>query len=70
MDNRPHGLQTGQSVVFREVHGMEELNGTVQRVSGIIDHLFTLLNIENFAIHLYIMPTNISHRNGGKKTLD
>ncbi|CAG11186.1 unnamed protein product, partial [Tetraodon nigroviridis] len=36
MDNRPHGLQTGQSVVFREVHGMEELNGTVQRVSEVL----------------------------------
>lgn len=39
MDNRPHGLQTGQRVAFREVHGMEELNGTVQHVSGIIHTL-------------------------------
>lgn len=36
MDNKPHGLQTGQSVVLREINGMEELNGTVQQVSGII----------------------------------
>lgn len=36
MDNQPHGLQTGQSVVFKEVNGMVELNGTVQQVSGII----------------------------------
>ncbi|TNN78744.1 Ubiquitin-like modifier-activating enzyme 6 [Liparis tanakae] len=28
MDNQPHGLQTGQSVVFREVNGMVEVNGT------------------------------------------
>lgn len=40
MDNRPHGLQTGQSLVFREVNGMEELNGTVQHVSGTIDNWF------------------------------
>lgn len=36
MDNQPHGLQTGQSVVFKEVNGMVELNGTVRQVSGII----------------------------------
>ncbi|KAF3852132.1 hypothetical protein F7725_005487 [Dissostichus mawsoni] len=34
MDNQPHGIQTGQSVVFREVHGMVELNGTARPVSG------------------------------------
>lgn len=36
MDNQPHGLQTGQSVVFREVGGMVELNGTSRQVSGTI----------------------------------
>lgn len=35
MDNQPHGLETGQSVVFREVNGMVELNGTARQVSGI-----------------------------------
>lgn len=35
MDNQPHGLETGQSVVFREVNGMGELNGTARQVSGI-----------------------------------
>ncbi|KAA8594866.1 hypothetical protein FQN60_012001 [Etheostoma spectabile] len=34
MDNQPHGLQTGQGVVFREVNGMVEVNGTTQPVSG------------------------------------
>lgn len=43
MDNRPHGLQTGQSIVFREVNGMEQLNGAVQHVSGILDYLFQYL---------------------------
>uniref|UniRef100_A0A674MKI6 E1 ubiquitin-activating enzyme n=1 Tax=Takifugu rubripes TaxID=31033 RepID=A0A674MKI6_TAKRU len=43
MDNRPHGLQTGQSVVFREVNGMEELNGTVQHVSEVLSpHSFAI----------------------------
>uniref|UniRef100_A0A674NBJ8 Ubiquitin-like modifier-activating enzyme 6 n=1 Tax=Takifugu rubripes TaxID=31033 RepID=A0A674NBJ8_TAKRU len=42
MDNRPHGLQTGQSVVFREVNGMEELNGTVQHVSVLSPHSFAI----------------------------
>lgn len=36
MDNQPHGLQTGQSVVFREVNGMVELNSSVRQVSGIM----------------------------------
>lgn len=35
MDNQPHGLQTGQSVIFKEVNGMVELNGTSRQVSGI-----------------------------------
>jgi len=39
MDNQPHGLQTGQSVIFREVNGMVEVNGTVRPVSGIISSL-------------------------------
>lgn len=34
MDNQPHGLQTGQSVIFKEVNGMVELNGTSRQVSG------------------------------------
>uniref|UniRef100_A0A3Q3W5P7 Ubiquitin-like modifier-activating enzyme 6 n=1 Tax=Mola mola TaxID=94237 RepID=A0A3Q3W5P7_MOLML len=41
MDNQPHGLQTGQSVVFREVKGMVELNGTAKHVS-ISPHSFTI----------------------------
>lgn len=45
MDNQPHGLQTGQSVVFREVNGMEELNGTARQVSGIISTLKILCSV-------------------------
>lgn len=47
MDNQPHGLQTGQSVVFREVNGMKELNGTARPVSGIYidDNGFSVLKV-------------------------
>ncbi|KAM7419181.1 hypothetical protein PAMA_016345 [Pampus argenteus] len=42
MDNQPHGLQTGQSVVFREVNGMEELNGASRQVSVLSPHSFAI----------------------------
>ncbi|KAM9362971.1 ubiquitin-like modifier-activating enzyme 6 [Symphorus nematophorus] len=42
MDNQPHGLQTGQSVVFREVNGMVELNGSVRQVSVLSPHSFAI----------------------------
>uniref|UniRef100_A0A3P8PTI3 Ubiquitin-like modifier-activating enzyme 6 n=1 Tax=Astatotilapia calliptera TaxID=8154 RepID=A0A3P8PTI3_ASTCA len=42
MDNQPHGLQTGQSVVFREVGGMVELNGTSRQVSVLSSHSFAI----------------------------
>ncbi|XP_071385741.1 ubiquitin-like modifier-activating enzyme 6 [Centroberyx affinis] len=42
MDNRTHGLQTGQSVLFREVNGMEELNGTARPVSVLSPHSFAI----------------------------
>ncbi len=35
MDSRTHGLQTGQSVCFKEINGMIELNGTTHQVTGI-----------------------------------
>lgn len=35
MDNQPHGLETGQSIVFKEVNGMEELNGMERPITGI-----------------------------------
>ncbi|XP_035515300.1 ubiquitin-like modifier-activating enzyme 6 [Morone saxatilis] len=42
MDNQPHGLQTGQSVIFREVNGMVELNGTARQVSVLSPHSFAI----------------------------
>lgn len=34
MDSRTHGLQTGQSVCFKEINGMTELNGTTHQITG------------------------------------
>uniref|UniRef100_A0A3B5RDU7 Ubiquitin-like modifier-activating enzyme 6 n=1 Tax=Xiphophorus maculatus TaxID=8083 RepID=A0A3B5RDU7_XIPMA len=42
MDNHPHGLQTGHSVIFREVHGMVALNGTVRQVTVLSPHSFEI----------------------------
>ncbi|XP_032356009.1 ubiquitin-like modifier-activating enzyme 6 [Etheostoma spectabile] len=42
MDNQPHGLQTGQGVVFREVNGMVEVNGTTQPVSVLSPYSFSI----------------------------
>lgn len=49
MDNQPHGLQTGQSVVFKEVNGMVELNGTVRHVSGIIFQVSLYVHVQCLA---------------------
>ena len=34
LDNRMHGLQTGDKVTFKEIVGMTALNGSVQTVKG------------------------------------
>uniref|UniRef100_A0A674BF04 Ubiquitin like modifier activating enzyme 6 n=1 Tax=Salmo trutta TaxID=8032 RepID=A0A674BF04_SALTR len=42
MDSRTHGLQTGQSVLFREVNGMDSLNGTARQVTVLSPYSFTI----------------------------
>ncbi|XP_037530279.1 ubiquitin-like modifier-activating enzyme 6 [Nematolebias whitei] len=42
MDNQPHGFQTGQRVVFREVGGMVELNGSTRPVTVLSPHTFEI----------------------------
>ncbi|XP_067106739.1 ubiquitin-like modifier-activating enzyme 6 [Osmerus mordax] len=42
MDSRTHGLQTGQSVLFREVNGMEELNSRSRQVTVLSPHSFAV----------------------------
>ncbi|XP_061687020.1 ubiquitin-like modifier-activating enzyme 6 isoform X2 [Syngnathoides biaculeatus] len=48
LDNQPHGLQTGQSVVFREVNGMVELNGSSRKVSVLSPHSFAIGDTSHF----------------------
>uniref|UniRef100_A0A8K9URQ2 Ubiquitin-like modifier-activating enzyme 6 n=1 Tax=Oncorhynchus mykiss TaxID=8022 RepID=A0A8K9URQ2_ONCMY len=42
MDSRTHGLQTGQSVLFREVNGMDTLNGTARQVTVLSPYSFSV----------------------------
>ncbi|XP_030643913.1 ubiquitin-like modifier-activating enzyme 6 isoform X2 [Chanos chanos] len=42
MDSRAHGLQTGQSVLFREVNGMSELNNTVRQITVLSPYSFAI----------------------------
>ncbi|KAM8842012.1 ubiquitin-like modifier-activating enzyme 6 [Synchiropus picturatus] len=42
LDNQPHRLQTGQSVVFREVNGMVELNCAVRQISVLSPYSFSV----------------------------
>ncbi|CAK6972246.1 ubiquitin-like modifier-activating enzyme 6 isoform X1 [Scomber scombrus] len=51
MDNQPHGLQTGQSVVFREVNGMKELNGTARQVSVLSPYSFAIGDTSQLQIY-------------------
>ncbi|XP_022614321.1 ubiquitin-like modifier-activating enzyme 6 [Seriola dumerili] len=53
MDNQPHGLQTGQSVVFREVNGMVELNGTARQVSVLSPHSFAIGDTSHLQPHAH-----------------
>ena len=77
MDNQPHGLQTGQSVVFREVNGMVELNSSVRPVSGIMStlepitlHTFMFLkSFDNMIITVNVTPACLSSDRLTTKTL-
>lgn len=42
MDSRTHGLQTGQSVCFKEINGMTELNGTTHQVTVLSPYSFAI----------------------------
>uniref|UniRef100_A0A3B3SSI9 E1 ubiquitin-activating enzyme n=1 Tax=Paramormyrops kingsleyae TaxID=1676925 RepID=A0A3B3SSI9_9TELE len=42
LDNQAHGLQTGQSVVFREVYGMTELNGACRQITVLTPYSFAI----------------------------
>ncbi|XP_056620509.1 ubiquitin-like modifier-activating enzyme 6 isoform X1 [Triplophysa dalaica] len=42
MDSRTHGLQTGQSVCFKEINGMTELNGTTHQITVLSPYSFAI----------------------------
>ncbi|XP_051983548.1 ubiquitin-like modifier-activating enzyme 6 [Xyrauchen texanus] len=48
MDSRTHGLQTGQSVCFREINGMSELNGTIHQVTVLSPYSFAIGDTSSF----------------------
>ncbi|XP_053317677.1 ubiquitin-like modifier-activating enzyme 6 [Spea bombifrons] len=41
-ENRPHKLESGQFVTFREVHGMTALNGSVHKISVLSPYSFSI----------------------------
>uniref|UniRef100_A0A8C2F1J8 Ubiquitin-like modifier-activating enzyme 6 n=1 Tax=Cyprinus carpio TaxID=7962 RepID=A0A8C2F1J8_CYPCA len=48
MDSRTHGLQTGQSVCFKEINGMSELNGTTHQVTVLSPYSFAIGDTSSF----------------------
>uniref|UniRef100_A0A8C1ZMX9 Ubiquitin-like modifier-activating enzyme 6 n=1 Tax=Cyprinus carpio TaxID=7962 RepID=A0A8C1ZMX9_CYPCA len=48
MDSRTHGLQTGQSVCFKEINGMIELNGTTHQVTVLSPYSFAIGDTSSF----------------------
>ncbi|XP_062865242.1 ubiquitin-like modifier-activating enzyme 6 [Trichomycterus rosablanca] len=53
MDSRTHGLQTGQSVCFREINGMTELNGTTHQVTVLSPYSFSIGDTSSFQPYLH-----------------
>uniref|UniRef100_A0A4W4HDR0 Ubiquitin-like modifier-activating enzyme 6 n=1 Tax=Electrophorus electricus TaxID=8005 RepID=A0A4W4HDR0_ELEEL len=53
LDNRMHGLQTGQSVCFREVNGMTELNGTTHQIKVLSPYSFAIGDTSSFQSYLH-----------------
>uniref|UniRef100_A0A673KPW9 Ubiquitin-like modifier-activating enzyme 6 n=1 Tax=Sinocyclocheilus rhinocerous TaxID=307959 RepID=A0A673KPW9_9TELE len=48
MDSRAHGLQTGQSVCFKEINGMSELNGSTHQVTVLSPYSFAVGDTSSF----------------------
>ncbi|XP_037388665.1 ubiquitin-like modifier-activating enzyme 6 [Pygocentrus nattereri] len=53
MDNHTHGLQTGQSVCFREINGMSELNGITRQVTVVSPYSFAIGDTSSFPPYLH-----------------
>ncbi|XP_067886540.1 ubiquitin-like modifier-activating enzyme 6 isoform X2 [Heterodontus francisci] len=53
MDNRNHGLETGQFVTFREINGMTELNESVQQVTVLSAYSFSIGDTSSLKPYLH-----------------
>ncbi len=53
MDSRTHGLQTGQSVCFKEINGMIELNGATHQVTGINTNSTVIMHSDVLSTHIF-----------------
>uniref|UniRef100_UPI00398E3D27 ubiquitin-like modifier-activating enzyme 6 n=1 Tax=Pristiophorus japonicus TaxID=55135 RepID=UPI00398E3D27 len=53
MDNRNHGLETGQFVTFREINGMTELNNSMQQVTVLSPYSFRIGDTSNLTPYLH-----------------
>ncbi|KAI5087744.1 ubiquitin-like modifier-activating enzyme 6, partial [Silurus meridionalis] len=53
MDSRTHGLQTGQSVSFREINGMNELNGATHQITVLSPYSFAISDTSSFSPYLH-----------------
>ncbi|XP_067839513.1 ubiquitin-like modifier-activating enzyme 6 isoform X2 [Heptranchias perlo] len=53
MDNRNHGLQTGEFVTFREINGMTELNESVQQVTVLSPYSFSIGDTSSLKLYLH-----------------
>ncbi|XP_072445234.1 ubiquitin-like modifier-activating enzyme 6 isoform X2 [Chiloscyllium punctatum] len=53
MDNRNHGLETGQFVTFREINGMTELNESVQQVTVLSPYSFSIGDTSSLEPYLH-----------------
>ncbi|XP_060772595.1 ubiquitin-like modifier-activating enzyme 6 isoform X1 [Neoarius graeffei] len=53
MDGRMHGLQTGQSVCFREINGMTELNGATHQITVVSPYSFAICDTSSFQPYLH-----------------
>nr|XP_033770664.1 ubiquitin-like modifier-activating enzyme 6 isoform X2 [Geotrypetes seraphini] len=53
LENRPHKLETGQSVTFREVNGMSSLNGTTHQITVVSPYSFSIGNTSALKPYLH-----------------
>uniref|UniRef100_A0A4W3KAD5 E1 ubiquitin-activating enzyme n=1 Tax=Callorhinchus milii TaxID=7868 RepID=A0A4W3KAD5_CALMI len=53
MDNRTHGLETGQFVTFREINGMSELNRTARQITVVSPYSFSIGDTSNYKPYLH-----------------